>query len=124
MIKSVLIVGLGSFMGGVFRYVLSVGLCRWCKILSFPISIFMVNILGCFLIGILYGYFKNREVDSYLVLLLMTGVLGGFTTFSTFSLEVLHLFQQNELLKATFYIVGSVGLGILACFLGYIIGNR
>ena len=121
MIKSVLIVGLGSFMGGVFRYVLSVGLSRWSKILSFPISIFMVNILGCFLIGILYGYFKNKEVDSYLILLLMTGVLGGFTTFS---LEVLHLFQQNELLKATFYVVGSVGLGILACFLGYIIGNR
>ena len=63
MIKSVLIVGLGSFMGGVFRYMLSVGLSRWGKILSFPISIFMVNILGCFLIGILYGYFKNKEVD-------------------------------------------------------------
>jgi len=68
--------------------------------------------------------FKNKEVDSYLVLLLMTGILGGFTTFSTFSLEVLQLFQQNELLKAILYVIVSVGIGILACFLGCIVGNK
>ena len=48
----------------------------------------------------------------------MTGVLGGFTTFSTFSFETVQLLQQNELLKAVFYVVGSVGLGVAACYLG------
>ena len=98
MIKNIFIVGLGSFAGGVLRYVLSILLSKVGKILAFPIGIFVINIL-------------------------ITGLLGGFTTFSTFSLETLQLLQENEGLKATFYVVGSVGLGILACFLGSKIYN-
>ncbi len=123
MIKNIFIVGLGSFAGGVLRYVLSMLLSKVGKILAFPIGIFVINILGCFAIGVLYSFFKEKTATPTLPLLLITGLLGGFTTFSTFSLETLQLLQENEGLKATFYVVGSVGLGILACFLGSKIYN-
>lgn len=124
MIKDILIVGLGSFVGGTLRYMLLITFNKIARSCTFPIGILVVNVLGCFLIGVLYSYFKNRVGESLLPLLLMTGVLGGFTTFSTFSLEVLQLYQQNELLKAILYVIVSVGIGILACFLGCIVGNK
>lgn len=119
MTKEILIVGVGSFTGGALRYILSVGLSKLGRLWAFPIGIMVINILGCFLIGVLYGYFKSKATtDPVLPLLLMTGVLGGFTTFSTFSFETVQLLQQNEWLKAAFYVVGSVGLGVAACYLG------
>ena len=119
MTKEILIVGVGSFAGGVLRYILSVGLSKLGRLWAFPIGIMVINILGCFLIGVLYGYFKSKATtDPVLPVLLMTGVLGGFTTFSTFSFETIQLLQQNEWLKAAFYVVGSVGLGVAACYLG------
>ena len=119
MTKEILIVGVGSFAGGVLRYILSVGLSKLGRLWAFPIGIMLINILGCFLIGVLYGYFKSKATtDPVLPLLLMTGVLGGFTTFSTFSFETVQLLQQNEWLKAALYVVGSVGLGVAACYWG------
>ena len=119
MTREILIVGVGSFAGGALRYTLSVGLSKMGRLWAFPIGIMLVNVLGCFLIGVLYGYFKSKaSTDPVLPLLLMTGVLGGFTTFSTFSFETVQLLQQNEWLKAAFYVVGSVGVGVAACFLG------
>ena len=119
MTREILIVGVGSFVGGALRYILSVGLSKLGRLWAFPIGIMVINILGCFLIGVLYGYFKSKaSTDPVLPLLLMTGVLGGFTTFSTFSFETVQLLQQNEWLKAAFYVVGSVGLGVVACYLG------
>ena len=119
MTKEILIVGVGSFAGGDLRYILSVGLSKLGRLWAFPIGIMVINILGCFLIGVLYGYFKSKATtDPILPLLLMTGVLGGFTTFSTFSFETVQLLQQNEWLKAVLYVVGSVGLGVVACYLG------
>ena len=119
MTREILIVGVGSFAGGALRYILSVGLSKLGRLWAFPIGIMIVNILGCFLIGVLYGYFKSKATtDPVLPLLLMTGVLGGFTTFSTFSFETIQLLQQNEWLKAVLYVVGSVGVGVAACYLG------
>lgn len=119
MTKEILIVGVGSFVGGALRYILSVGLSKLGRLWAFPIGIMLINILGCFLIGVLYGYFKSKATtDPLLPLLLMTGVLGGFTTFSTFSFETVQLLQQNEWLKAVLYVVGSVGVGVAACYWG------
>ena len=119
MTKEILIVGVGSFTGGALRYILSVGLSKLGRLWAFPIGIMVINVLGCFLIGVLYGYFKSKATtDPVLPLLLMTGVLGGFTTFSTFSFETIQLLQQNEWLKAVLYVVGSVGVGVVACYLG------
>ena len=118
MTKEILFVGLGSFVGGALRYILSGVFSKVGREWAFPIGIMVVNVLGCFLIGLLYSYFKNRVGESLLPLLLMTGVLGGFTTFSTFSFETVQLLQQNEWLKAALYVVGSVGVGVAACYLG------
>ena len=118
MTREILIVGIGSFAGGALRYILSVGLSKVGRLWVFPIGIMLVNVLGCFLIGVLYSYFKDKTASATLPLLLMTGVLGGFTTFSTFSLETVQLLQQNEWLKAVLYVVGSVGLGVAACYFG------
>ena len=119
MTREILIVGVGSFGGGALRYILSVGLSKLGRLWAFPIGIMVINILGCFLIGVLYGYFKSKATtDPVLPLLLMTGILGGFTTFSTFSFETIQLLQQNEWLKAALYVVGSVGVGVAACYLG------
>ena len=116
MTKEILIVGVGSFTGGALRYILSVGLSKLGRLWAFPIGIMVINVLGCFLIGVLYGYFKSKvTTDPVLPLLLMTGVLGGF---STFSFETVQLLQQNEWLKAALYVVGSVGLGVVACYWG------
>ena len=119
MTREILIVGVGSFAGGALRYILSVWLSKLGRLWAFPIGIMVINILGCFLIGVLYGYFKSKATtDPVLPLLLMTGVLGGFTTFSTFSFETVQLLQQNEWLKAALYVVGSIGLGVVVCYLG------
>ena len=107
MIKDILIVGLGSFVGGTLRYMLSIAFNKIARTCTFPIGILVVNVLGCFLIGVLYSYFKNRVGEILLPLL-----------------EVLQLYQQNELIKAILYVIVSVGIGILACFLGCIVGNK
>ena len=118
MIKSILLIGTGSCLGGILRFFISF-LFKNIKFIGIPIGIFIVNIIGCFLIGAFFSYFREKITDNDISIFLMTGVLGGFTTFSSFSLEVLQLFQGNEPLKAVFYMFGTAIIGILACFLGY-----
>ena len=118
MIKSILLIGTGSCLGGILRFFVSF-LVKNIKFIGIPIGIFIVNIIGCFLIGAFFSYFREKITDNDISIFLMTGVLGGFTTFSSFSLEVLQLFQENEPLKAVFYMFGTAIIGILACFLGY-----
>ncbi len=118
MIKHVLLVGLGGGLGSMARY-----LCqRWLSVLypqHFPLGTFAVNITGCFLIGILWGLsFKNFTANEHWKLFLMTGICGGFTTFSAFTLEGIGLMRENKMLIFFFYIAGSVVLGLLATFIG------
>ena len=119
MLKASLLVFLGSGAGGVLRMLLAgVVNLKLQKSMAFPIGIFTVNLLGCLLMGIGYAYFKQRIALSEMQILLLQGVLGGFTTFSTFSVEALQLLQEGNLLKFLIYSLGSVGLGIIMCFLG------
>lgn len=115
--KLVLLVGIGSFMGGMFRYILSLFIHS--KIgTTFPIGTLSVNILGSLLIGIVFGLSERSNLSVEWRLFLATGILGGFTTFSSFSNESLGLIREGQFLLAGSYIFGSVILGLAATFMG------
>jgi CrcB protein len=116
--KNILLVGLGGAVGSIARYLGQKYISQLFSY-SFPIGTFIVNILGCFLIGIFYGLANKYEyfTPAYR-LLLMTGFCGGFTTFSAFTVEGMQLLDQQRFLIFTLYFVFSVLLGLLATFTG------
>ena len=121
MLKTLLIVGLGGGLGSIFRFLTSVLTQRYVQSL-FPWATFIVNILGCLVIGLLVGYLtKNNLAHAHLKLLFITGFCGGFTTFSAFALENLKLFQSGHSLMALLYIALSVLLGIFAVWGGMLL---
>ena len=119
MIKSLLIVGTGSFIGGAMRYLLSTLMKSVCG-QGFPWGTLMVNLLGCFLFGMLFAVFgKSNATDNTLYLLLTTGVCGGFTTFSTFANESVQMLQQGNTWGFVGYVATSVVAGLALIALGY-----
>lgn len=111
-----LLVGLGGFIGAVLRYLVSLIPIKNPE--SFPINTFIINIIGAFAIGcIAFVVSKSENVDPQLLLFLKVGICGGFTTFSTFSLETAELIKGGSVLIAIVYIVASVVLGVLAVML-------
>ena len=119
MIKSLLIVGTGSFIGGAMRYLLSTLMKSVCG-QGFPWGTLMVNLLGCFLFGMLFAVFgKSNATDNTLYLLLNTGICGGFTTFSTFANESVQMLQQGNTWGFVGYVATSVVAGLALIALGY-----
>lgn len=116
--NSYLAIALGGAAGAVSRYWLST-IAERLNGSGFPVGTFLVNLLGSFAIGLVFMFFLERQalVDSWRPLLVI-GFLGAFTTFSTFSLDALLLFQQGHYNTALFYIVSSVLLCLLAVFAG------
>ncbi|HZO57511.1 MAG TPA: fluoride efflux transporter CrcB [Bryobacteraceae bacterium] len=112
--QSILLVALGSAVGGVCRLLLSRGLLHAFGDV-FPWAIFLVNVSGSLLIG----YFTGSRLPSPQQLLLTTGFCGGFTTFSTFSFELLDLMRRGETGKAGLYAVASVVVCVAATWLGW-----
>ena len=116
-LRNILLVGAGSFVGGVLRYAVSL-LLKYSG--GFPWATFTVNLLGCLAIGLLWGLFNRySNVSQQLVLLLSVGFCGGFTTFSTFSKESLQLIQSGNWMYLALYVAGSVVLGLLLVAAGY-----
>ena len=119
MIK-LLVIGLGGFLGSVLRYLLSGVVQRWAGSIGFPVGTFAVNLVGCFLIGLLGGLAESRQVfGPELRTFLLIGVLGGFTTFSTFGYETFNLIRDGQLASAIANCGLHVILGVVAVWAGY-----
>ena len=119
MIKSLFIVGIGSFIGGTLRYLLSSWMKNICT-QSFPWATLTVNLLGCFVIGMIYALFcRYNTTSNPWCLLLTTGLCGGFTTFSTFANESLQMLQNGHWGGFIAYVSISVIAGISLAALGY-----
>lgn len=110
-----LAVGLGGAIGACGRYLLS--FITWKG--SFPMVTMMINILGSFFIGFVSAYAKQFDLKETWVLFLKTGICGGFTTFSTFSLENVQLLENRAVFTAISYMICS----ILCCLLGVLAGQ-
>lgn len=110
---NILAVGFGGALGAVCRYLLGQVIPKLGS--GFPLATFAVNLLGCFAIGLVVGIAgRNTDIDPRLILFLQTGICGGFTTFSTFSLESLTLIEEGRITIGILYIVLSVLLGLFA----------
>lgn len=116
--KTLLFVAAGGALGASARYLVGVASGRFLGF-GFPWGTLTVNVLGCFLMGLLIGAMAFRwSVGNELRAFLMVGVLGGFTTFSAFSADFVLLIERNTYADAGFYLAASVGLSIAAVFLG------
>lgn len=123
MIKNILAVGLGGAIGAILRYILTILMQRF-SLLSVSLSIILVNLIGCFGLGLFYSYTQNANVDEKLSLFISVGIFGALTTFSTFSKEVFELVENNKLLPALLYIIISVIFGIVMFYVGKILFER
>lgn len=113
-----LIVFLGGGLGAALRHGVNVGTARLFGT-SFPYGTLTVNIVGCLVMGLLTGYFAFKgDTSQHWRLLLTTGILGGFTTFSAFSLDVAVLYERGDIALAAFYVLASVIVSLVAVFAG------
>ena len=116
-------IGIGGALGSVLRYELS----AWVQALAtrgFPYGTLVVNVLGCLLMGFLFVVFSDRlGANAIWRVGLLVGVLGGFTTFSSFSMETFNLIEQGAILQAVANVVASVLLCLAATWLGVVVAR-
>jgi CrcB protein len=123
MIKNVLLVGLGGFIGSIARYFLSMLNLHY-DFLSVPVGTLSVNVLGSLVIGFLTGISeKSALISTEWRLFLMVGICGGFTTFSSFTNENLMLMHNGQILAVFLYTGLSILFGFAAVYLGYVTTN-
>lgn len=117
-LKAILVVGSGSFLGGAARYLISLAMKNVSK--GFPWATLLVNVAGCLLIGLLWGWLsRTSQMEGNLSLFLTVGLCGGFTTFSTFSKEALMLLHSGNVWGFAGYVAASVIIGIAFVAAGY-----
>ena len=117
--RNLLIIGMGGFCGAILRYLISGGVQKWSQSVDFPYGTLAVNLMGCMLIGMLTRLDEVRSILSpELRFLIMIGLLGAFTTYSTFSNEAMNLINDRRFQSAFIYLSAHVVLGLLAVLLG------
>ena len=121
MILTTLFVAAGGAIGAALRYLTNVGVMRLLGP-GFPFGTVAVNVLGSFLMGLLVVVLAAKGGNKFAPFM-MTGVLGGFTTFSAFSLDAMTLWERGAILHAAFYVAGTVIVGIAALVAGMAFGR-
>jgi CrcB protein len=117
--KQLLLVGMGGFFGSIARYKFGGFVLHRSEGWNFPLSTFLVNLIGCLVIGLLAGLVERHDLFSPSTrLFLFTGVLGGFTTFSAFAYEDVFLIRRGLTNAAAMYVVLSVACGLAAVWIG------
>jgi CrcB protein len=118
------IVFIGGGMGAALRHGINLGVARWFGT-GFPLATLIINVSGSLMMGLIAGYFAFRgsDLSQHWRLFLTTGILGGYTTFSAFSLDVAVLYERGEFIHVVLYIAGSVALSIFGIFLGLAIAR-
>ena len=118
---NLLAVAIGGALGAAARYLLSAFVLRVSDTL-FPLGTFVVNVLGCLAFGAIAGASSQRiQVAPAMRLFLLTGILGGFTTFSSYAFESLVLMRDGQMLWATINVAGQVIAGLVGMWAGYVI---
>jgi CrcB protein len=119
----VLLVGLGGFVGTLFRYWLS-GLIAKRYGETFPLGTLAVNAIGCFIIGFLFYFFYDRSLTTPTArTVVLIGVIGGFTTFSSYGLQTFTLLRDGEVFLALVNVIASNVLGLALVWLGYVLAK-
>ena len=119
MLKNLFYICCGGFIGAVCRYLIS-GWVQSFRNSFFPLGTLGVNLIGCFIIGLLGGLVENRELlTPGALLFLLVGILGSFTTFSTFGYETLGMIRDQQIAYVLINILSHVGLGLMAAWFGY-----
>jgi len=120
MLKTALIVGSGGFIGAMLRFLLVTAIRPLHPL--FPLATFSVNILGCFLMGVCVSLMQQTPTSSIKYFVVM-GILGSLTTFSAFIYDAFLLAQQQAIGLAITYVIGSVIIGMLCFYFGYMVGQ-
>jgi CrcB protein len=123
-VSQAIAIGVGGALGSLLRYWLSLWVHSWAG-RGFPYGTLAVNVLGCLAMGLLFVLLTERLADSPVLRAgLLIGVLGGFTTFSSFSIETFNLIEQGEFAKATVNALASLGLCVAATWAGVLFGRQ
>ena len=123
MLRNILIVGTGGFIGTAMRYLVQVQVEKLMGS-TLPLGTFLVNIAGSLIIGIVYGLAERGNIlGPEWRLFLAVGLCGGFTTFSTFSADTLNLLKDNSIIQLLSYTGGSVLLGLISVYVGLILAR-
>ena len=119
--QNLLLVAIGGAAGACSRYLFIEMIFFLHRASSFPIGTILVNIIGSFLMGIICFFVDNYSniLSPQIKLLLVTGFLGGFTTFSAFSIDTFRLINSGQIMLALLYIISSTAFSILAIFFGF-----
>lgn len=109
----------GGAIGTLLRYGLNGFIYHLLNLSYFPFGTFIINIIGCFVIGLFAGFAESQTITSEMRLFVQTGILGGFTTFSAFGYETFLLFRNGQVMLGLVNSLGQVIIGLIAVWIGY-----